>query len=414
MPPRFKGRYAARFRQIDSMKKFTEFFAALSIVISVTILTSSAVFAASKSVPKTALPAGSVFKFSSGPQIYYVAENGTAYGVPDEATFFSWFASFNKVQVYPKNSISNSISKSILTIKPGARVVKFGNKPELYTVSKGARLRWIRNEESLVGLFGDKWQNYFVTLPESRRNDYILGADIKKAGDFDRTKERTGITPNDDLVARKVVVPTKTYAKAPVVVATQLKSLTENSTSALVPGFSSFITSYRLTVPYREDKITLTPTANSADMNITVRENEVPSGKPISFDLPLGDTNVPIVVKTNDNDFEKYYLVITRNKPSENTYLNSLTENLSGSLTPKFTPYTRDYVITATGKEEVITVVPKLQDSLARMFVDGKEYASGVSFKKGLEQGNTNVVQIVVMSESGVSERYTITIKKPN
>lgn len=395
------------------MKRFTEFFAGLAIVLSVTILTGSAVFAATQASTKLTLPPGSLLKIKGTPQVYYIAQDSLAYAVPDEATYFSWFASFNKVQTFNKGERSHSISKSILTIKPGARVIKFGNKPELYTVSKGARLRWIRNEEVLVELFGNGWHNYLITLPENRRNDYVLGTDIKKSTDFDRQAERA-TTPTDELIARKIIVPSKTYAKPPVVVTTQLKSLGENSTSALVPGFSPFITSYRLSVPYREDKITLTPTANSSDMEISVRENNVVSGKSITFDLPLGDTEVPIVVKNSETDFEKYYLTITRNKASENTYLSSLTENLSGSLVPKFTPYTRDYVITATGKEEVITVVPKVQNSLSRMFVDGKEYASGVSYKKGLEQGNTNVIQVVVMSESGVSDRYTITIKKPN
>lgn len=395
------------------MKKFTEFFAGLAIVLSVTILTGSAVFAVTQTASKITLPPGSLLKIKGTPQVYYIAHDSLAYAVPDEATYFSWFASFNKVQTFNRGERPHTISKSVLTIKPGARVIKFGNKPELYTISKGARLRWIRNEQILVELFGNGWQNYLVNLPENRRNDYVLGTDIKKSTDFDRQTERA-TTPTDELIARKIIVPSKTYAKPPVVVTTQLKSLGENSTSALVPSFSPFITSYRLSVPYREDKITLTPTAYSSDMEISVRENKVVSGKSITFDLPIGDTEVPIVVKNSETDFEKYYLTITRNKASENTYLSSLTENLSGSLVPKFTPYTRDYVITATGKEEVITVVPKVQNSLSRMFVDGKEYASGVSYKKGLEQGNTNVVQVVVMSESGVSDRYTITIKKPN
>ena len=396
------------------MKKFTEFFAALAITLSITILTGSAVFAATKSAPKTVLPTGSLFKFSSGPQIYYVAENGTAYGVPDEATFFSWFGSFKKVISYPKNTVANTISKSIITIKPGARVIKFGNKPELYTVSKGARLRWIRNEESLVKLFGEKWQNYFVILPESRRSDYALGADIKKALDFDRTAERVGITANDDLVARKIVVHSKTYAKAPVAVVTKLKSLKENSTSALVPSFSSFITSYKLTVPFREDKVTITPAATDSKMKISVRDIEVVSGTSITLDVPIGSINVPITVTSPEGGVEKYLLVLNRSKASENTYLSSLTENLSGSLTPKFAPYIRDYEITATGKEEIITVVPKSQDPLSRMIIDGNEYSSGTKFQKALVQGNTNVVQVVIISESGIADRYAITIKKPN
>lgn len=396
------------------MRKFTEFFAALVIVVSVTITASTAVMAATNAVPKTILPVGTLFKFNGKPQVYYVAENSVAFPIPDEITFFSWFASFNKVKSYDQKNIGNALSKTIITIKPGTRIIKFGTQPELYTVSKGARLRWIRDEATLVALFGENWQNYFVNLNYIRRNDYVLGTDIKQPADFNRSAERIGITPNDDLIARKVVVPSKTYAKAPTATPTQLKSLVENSTSALVPSFSPFVTSYKLTVPFREDKITLTPTAMSQNMKITVRDNDVVSGKPIVFDVPLGISNIPITVESIDNQVEKYYLTINRNKASENTYLSSLTENLGDALSPKFSPYTRDYVITATGKENVIKVVPKLQNSLSRMYVDGKEYPSGVAFQKTLVQGNTNVVQIVVLSESGVSDRYTITIKKPN
>lgn len=398
------------------MKKFTEFFATLAITLSVSILASSVVFAATKvtAPAKSTLPVGTVFKFISAPQVYYVAENNTAYLVPDEATFFSWFASFAKVKAYDKNIIANPISKTILTVKPGARVIRFGTQPQLYTVGRGARLRWIRNKETLVELFGENWQNYYINLPYNRKNDYTTGLDIAKGTDFNRAAERTGLTPNDDLIARKIIAPTKTYAKAPVVLLTQLKSLTENSTSALQPAFSPAVTTYHLTVPYAEDKITITPTANNSTLKIKVRDNEAVSGLGISLDAPLGSTNVPITVEAPDGDSEKYLLVITRNKASENTFLSSFTENLSGTMFPKFSPSTRNYTVTATGKEEVITVVPKLQSTLSRMIIDGKEYPNGTSFQKALVQGNTNVVQVVIVSESGVADRYTLTIKKPN
>lgn len=397
------------------MRKFADFFAAIVIAVSVTITASTAVMAASQAIStKTTLPMGTLFKFNGKPQVYYVAENTIAYPIPDEATFYSWFASFNKVKSYEQKNIGNSLSKTIITIKPGTRVIKFGSQPELYTVGKGARIRWIRDEATLVALFGEQWQNYFVNLNYIRRNDYVIGVDIKKPTDFDRAKERLGITPNDDLIARKVVVPSKNYAKSPIATPTQLKSLGENSTSALVPAFSPFTTSYKLTVPFREDKITLTPVAMNSNMKISVREEDVFSGKPIVLDVPLGISNIPITVESVDNEIEKYYLTIVRNKASENTYLSSLTENLSDVLSPKFSPATRDYVITATGKENVIKVVPKLQNSLSRLYIDGQEYPSGASYQKGLDQGNTNVIQFVILSESGVSDRYTITIKKPN
>lgn len=395
------------------MKKFTEFFAALAITFSVTILLGSTVFAVTQSTTKTMLPPGSLLKIKGTAQVYYIAEDLMAYAVPDEATYFSWFPSFNKVQTFNRGERSHFISKSVLTIKPGARVLKFGNKPELYALSRGAQLRWIRSEAVLQELFGTQWPDYLVQLPDSRRSDYVIGADIKNSEDFDRQAERA-ITPTEELVARKVITPSKTYAKAPVVVSNKLKSLSENSTSAFVPSFTPTVNSYRLSVPYREDKITLTPTANAADFKISVRDNPVVSGKSITFALPIGLTNVPIVVESPEGDIEKYYVAITRSKPSENTYLSSLSENLSGSLTPKFSPSIHDYVITATGKEEIITVSAKVQHSLARLLIDGTEYASGTSYQKALEQGNTNVIQFVIISESGVADRYTITIKKPN
>ncbi len=398
----------------NRMKKFTEFFTALAIAFSLTILTSSAVLAATNSAAKTILPFGTVFKIKTAPQVYYVAENKIAYGIPDEATFFSWFPSFNKIQIYPKGTIGNTVSKSILTIKPGARVVKFGTDPRLYTISKGARVRWIRDEETLRQLFGNNWESYLATLNAKRKSDYILGTDIKKTADFDRASERLGITPNDELIARKIFIPSKSSTIVPKVTITQLKGLGENSTSALQPAFSPFITSYRLNVPFREDKITITPSVTDKTLKISVAENEVVSGKGIILDAPLGSTNVSITVTSPAGVVEKYLLVINRAKPSENTLLNSLTENLSDTFSPKFSPNTRNYEITATGKENVITVVPKLASSLSKLVIDGQNYASGTKFQKGLVQGNNNVVQILVISESGIADRYAITIKKPN
>lgn len=149
-------------------------FAAMALM-----LTLPATVLAATTKGKT-LPPGTVFKFKQEKTVYFVASDATAYPFPDQQTFFSWYPSFSKVKVQDKGTVANTLSKLPVSLKPGARVVKFGTDPKLYAVSQGARLRWITNEKVLVDLFGQNWRNYFETLPSERIREYSLAEKIDR------------------------------------------------------------------------------------------------------------------------------------------------------------------------------------------------------------------------------------------
>ena len=77
--------------------------------------------------------------------------------------------------------------------------------PKLFAIDRGARLRWIKNEEILVGVFSSSWKNYFVELPVNRKIDYIVGTDVTSTEAFNRNAVRANFTVSDDLYVRKVL-----------------------------------------------------------------------------------------------------------------------------------------------------------------------------------------------------------------
>lgn len=395
------------------MKKITEYFIVISLFAS--FLSGGVVLAATKTpVVKQTLEVGTVYRIIGKPGVYTIASDGKGYPFPDEATFFSWVSGYNKIKAYNANQVANvAVKSAIITLKPGARLVRFGEETKVYLVTQGARLRWVRTEAIAHEMFGDNWQkNYLVSLPLNRKKDYVLSADITSADQVDRVEERS-VTIAQELLNRKVVKIVKTNTKQPTLDIVGLKSLKENITAALNPSFAPAVNYYYLKAKYSEDKITLTPESfNSSTQTIYVNDYAVPNKTAITLDLPVGDLDIPIRVKSSKEE-SKYTVKVTREEPSENTYLASLTENLSGSFSSKFSKSTRDYTMEATGKELSMKVVARVEDSKSRLFVDGHEVSSGSSYEKGLKIG-LNVVQFVVLSESGVSDRYTITVRKVN
>lgn len=355
------------------------------------------------------LPPGTIFKYKGVGTVYFVASDAKAYPFPDEATYFSWNPSFAKLKVVERKDVANVSMKSIITVKPGTRVIKFGNDPKLYAVSRGARLRWIKNEDVLTDLYSTTWRNYFITLPANRMNDYSIGEAIAKAGAYHKNDERTNVTISSELYARGL--NRKDTVGQSGVGVPLIKSLTESLKGSLKPAFTPQATYYTITALYNEDKITLTPKAYDDYMTVTVGDYTVADGASITLDLSIGETDIPVKVSAPDGGNVTYTVRITRTKPSDNALLSALTENLADATWPAFKPHEYSYTIYAKSTENSVTLRPKTADDKSRLMIDGNEVKSNANYEKVLKTGE-NKIEITVLAENGTSQKYTVTVKK--
>ena len=120
-----------------------------------------------------------------------------------------------------------------------------------------------------------------------------------------------------------------------------LKTLTL-SAGTLTPEFDPGTTSFKATVPYETDGITVTPTANSSAAKIKVNDTAVESGAVSGeISLDIGQNRVTILVTAQDTSVTRTYLVdITREAPAgdapvftKNTYTKTSLTNDSASFT---------------------------------------------------------------------------------
>lgn len=355
------------------------------------------------------LPPGTIYKLKGAGTVYFVASDAKAYPFPDEATFYSWYPSFAKLKVLDRKDVANVSMKSIITVKPGTRVIKFGEDPKLYAVSRGAHLRWIKNEDVLSDLYSTTWRNYFITLPANRMNDYSIGEAIAKASSYHKNDERTNVTISSELYARGLnrkdtVAPGGTGVPL-------IKSLTENLKGSFKPAFKPQSIYYTIAADYTEDKITLTPKAYDDYMTVMVGDYAVADGASITLDVPIGDTDIPVKVSAPDGTNVIYTIHISRTKPNDNALLSSLTENLADTMWPNFQPHWYDYTIYAKSTENAITLRAKTVSDKSRLVIDGNEVKSNSNYDKTLKTGE-NKIDINVVAENGAAQKYTITVKK--
>lgn len=357
------------------------------------------------------LPPNTLFKFKGTKVVYYVAGDAVAYPFPNEQVFLSWYPSFAKVKTYDRKDVLNTLSKTYVTIKPGARVVKFGSDPKLYAVTKGARLNWITNEKTVVELYGSSWRSYYVNLPASTISQYSISDRIEKSNQYSRSTQRSYNTITQEL--NRLNVLQKGFIDSEGNTVPLLKSLTENGSGVFSPAFSARTFSYSYNLKSTDERITFVPTAYADFMQIKINDYPVKSGGSVKLDIPGGKTEIPVVVSMPDGSKSNTYkILIDRGLPSANSRLISLSENLSRSLRPVFKSTVRDYDLFAGQDETSITIRAKQHVSSARVYIDGSEYTANTNYTKELKPG-MNKITIQVIAQDGSASYYTITIEKP-
>lgn len=133
--------------------------------------------------------------------VYYVGTDGRRHAFPNDRVFFSWYSNFDGVRVVSASDLASIPLGSNATYKPGVKMVKFTTDPKVYAVSGGRMLRWVKTEAAAIALYGTNWNRQIDDLSDSFYMDYLFGADIAGASDFDRARVQAAASFVSDTLA---------------------------------------------------------------------------------------------------------------------------------------------------------------------------------------------------------------------
>jgi hypothetical protein len=131
-------------------------------------------------------------KTLSDTAVYYYGADGKRYVFPNEKTYFTWYPSFEKVQIISLDQMSLIPIGSNVTYHPGVRMVKFQTDPKTYMVTRGGVLRWAKTEAVAKGWFGDQWNTYVDDISEAFYINYKIGTPVESSLDLALDIIRTG------------------------------------------------------------------------------------------------------------------------------------------------------------------------------------------------------------------------------
>lgn len=123
------------------------------------------------------------------PAVYYITGNAKRLAFSDEATYFSWYPDFSQVQTLPDDQLAAIPFVGLVTIRPGAVIVKTAIDPKVYAVARGGVLRWVNNEDTAKLIYGVDWASKVYVIPEEFLTAYKFGDDITAGGQYWWQKE---------------------------------------------------------------------------------------------------------------------------------------------------------------------------------------------------------------------------------
>ena len=103
--------------------------------------------------------------------IFYIDEYGVRHPFLDDVTFFSWFETYEDVEVIEITEMITYQFGSPMIPKPDTVLVKSKNSPNVYLLLHNPDdpmrpyIRWIESEEVANAIYGNQWSEYVVDVP---------------------------------------------------------------------------------------------------------------------------------------------------------------------------------------------------------------------------------------------------------
>ncbi len=140
---------------------------------------------------------GHLIKGTSYTTVYYLGPDGKRYVFPNEKTYLSWFNTFSHVKQIADAELMKTPLGGNVTYKPGSRLIKIETAPNVYVVTRGGIIRWLKTEEVAEQLYGKDWPKRVDDMPDSFFTNYREGQTILSFNDFSPSAEEQNTTSID-------------------------------------------------------------------------------------------------------------------------------------------------------------------------------------------------------------------------
>jgi hypothetical protein len=113
------------------------------------------------------------------PAVYYLDEQNFRHVFPTLAVYDSWYqGDFSRVVEVSREFLQGLPLGNNITIRPGTKLVKIQTSPEVYAVEPGGVLRHITDEAFAERIWGDKWNQRVIDVPDVFFTNYLIGPPI--------------------------------------------------------------------------------------------------------------------------------------------------------------------------------------------------------------------------------------------
>ncbi len=188
------------------------------------------------------------------------------------------------------------------------------------------------------------------------------------------------------------------------------------SNGSLNPVFSSYRTSYSVSVENNISNIYLTPVKYDSNSTIKINNQDVASGQASQeINLNVGSNLITIDVIAQDNSKKTYSVSITR-AGSSNAKLTSLTPSL-GSLSPTFSSTTNGYTASVDNSVSAIKFTATKEDinSIIKIRINYGVYteiASGTESPNLALDVGINIIDIQITAQDSSINIYSISFSR--
>lgn len=306
--------------------------------------------------------------------VYYFAADGNRYVFPDEKTLKSWFVHNIPITIVSDEMLGSIPLKGNVTHRPGARMVKIQTSPKVYAVDKGRKLRWIKNEELALALYGKDWNKKIDDILDVLLVGYEEGEPIADITDYnpnevvqqvltinkDRGIQESASAPKATSVMGGIITspqellessPSQTQSRAPTSTTLSLPSTASTSTQQTpVSTFAPFIPPPLQTspqsLPQDSPSISTPPTSTQIPSSST---SSAPLTTPTSTP-PTVDTTAPIITAVTASAITQNSAAIgwVTDEAADGHVEYGLTTNY-GSLTQMYATFSTNRLATLTG-----------------------------------------------------------------
>ncbi len=155
-----------------------------------------------------AFHAGDLIKEATRSAVYYYADNGQRYIFPTATTYSSWFSGYSAIKTVSDAALAAVPTSGNVTVRPGklVQIVSMDTPwrvmdPKVYAVSRGGVLRWVKTADAASAIFGADWEKQIIAIPEVFSTNYVFGADISAAADYNLATEQAVASIDEDKMA---------------------------------------------------------------------------------------------------------------------------------------------------------------------------------------------------------------------